>query len=108
MPHTSFTLPYSTLEEEQLCRVQADISREDKRTVVTALGSDPGIHALVIQHAYFNLAKYIRAHGLNDYASFNPTAIVDFLRDGTNSRAVSEAPAHSKSGGSTRNKRKAS
>jgi hypothetical protein len=89
-------LPYASLLDTdngspQLKKVQALVSADDKRTVLSALGGDDGILTFLIQHSFQRTASFIRQNKLNVYDSANHSRILDFIRNGSDPRPSGDA-----------------
>lgn len=96
-------LPYNHLSEEHFGTVQTRVNNDDKRCVISALGGDNAILALIVQLAFKRTADFIRNNNLQIYDSANHARILDFIRNGTDPRATGEAPAYSNTTGSADN-----
>lgn len=77
-----------------MAKVQALIAADDKRTVLASLGGDDGVLTLVIQSAFFNAAKFIRANSLNHYDPTNYSIVLNFIRNGADTRPTISPPSH--------------
>lgn len=91
-------LPYRSVSDEHMTKVQAHVAITDKRTVLSALGGDDGILTFVIQHAFLRTATFIRSNGLNLYDPANYDRLIQFVRDGSDPCAVRCAAPHADAG----------
>lgn len=112
MPASQYPLPYADVPEDALIKIQAEVSRDDKRTIFAALGtgSDVGITSFIVQSTFKNIATFIRQNGLNKY-DISPTeraVIIDFVRNCADPRAAKQATTHPESGRSEGGKQTAS
>lgn len=82
----SFTPPIDQ-ETDSPVKLQVWVSQRDKRTILAAVGDD-GVFTFVIRTQFQRLAEFIRTNDLTSYD--NPdaslTRIVQFVRNGTDTR----------------------
>jgi len=90
--------PHQNLPENELSRAQAEISTKTK-LIVDGCTPDRGIHYLIIQHAYQNVADFILA---NNLTYLDHERIYTFIRSGfrelPDPRVVG-TPTHGRDGG---------
>lgn len=101
-------LPYAHLFDPKnsspaMRKVQALVSADDKRTVLSALGGDDGILTFLIQHSFLRTAEFIRKNKLNVYDSSNYSRIVNFIRNGTDTCPSGDAPVSNDTGAASHN-----
>lgn len=92
-------MPYAHLLDQENCspqlvKTQSLVSVDDKRTILAALGGDDGVFTLLIQTTFKRTADFIRANHLNSYDTTNYARVLDFIRNGSDTRPAGDAVTH--------------
>ena len=92
-------MPYAHLLDQENCspqlvKTQSLVSVDDKRTILAALGGDDGVFTLLIQTTFKRTADFIRQNHLNSYDTTNYARVLDFIRNGSDTRPPGNTPAH--------------
>lgn len=87
-------LPYKSVAESDLCRIQGYIPIDTKRRIIGAMGGDDSVLSLIVQTAFQKVNDHIVANSLLAYSSEQSARIVDFIRHGSNTCAAVNPPAH--------------
>lgn len=86
--------PYSTLPDDQLVKLQAMVSKQDKELMITIL-PDRGLYTFALATFIKRTADFIRLHDLDYLNDADQRALINFIAgtdDGLRQHAVTRTP----------------
>jgi hypothetical protein len=101
MPTIRALTPPIDAETDFPIKLQTWVSNNDKRTVMSAVADD-GVHTFIIRTTYKRIADFIRTNDLTSYDPASYARIVEFVRNGTDTRSDRPADVKHDAGAVTR------